>query len=882
MALYDVELTSDGRLRTYPNTAPYELQMDLQLVAGRTPISLVISLTDYRRLMRLFKSPKCLITDDARERISIALESGAKVARPLTEPTEYELFGYVEEVKQLTCIKDVFIPADDDFCGLELTAGKKYEFVSKKMQYKESFTKTKYTYSEADGLGSRVHEMQFDGHDYALEFQDDREFPRTKRNGQKIIEKQTLRFREHPTLNNEMSAERIWEYFKKPEIPTLAAENKDKFDQAMSVLRFMESAGKFSFYPGQMKYIAQASCADSALISAETGCGKTLIAIALTMLKQPGRTLICAPKGTVKSKDNEMQAQWIREFAKFAPTVPVHRIFSREDYISLKMENGGQLPYGVFITYDHALFYSGFEHMPKSWYVSKKGEPSPDPEKKFREEMKRLGHKLPPLEDSLGNRDTTNYCQGVGTDELKQVQRLGQQTGETHSIRCIAKPCLATEMGLDTWDMVIMDEAHAVCNLDAQISKNFIRLQPKYKFALTATPIPNMVFNIFSLMGWLSVPNWYHGDKSNAFWPYRTSEIDGRNGFKGEFMTAEIDLTQAAMNADNGGIGPSCRKRSPRISQPEKLLKILRGKVAFISKEQCNPNLPKCNVMKVQVPMTEQQRKNYAHYMDPGNVVCKDPKFRYGIQLNILRSACANPATAKHNVFASSNYTPKIAAMLETAYKHISQGEQVLMVAARRDQLDELEARLADAKISTCVINGDIEDKAKEANDFIVGKAKVLLMSIKCAQALSFAQCRNLIIGSLEWSYGVFNQALGRVYRVNSERDINVYVMLHKNSVEDLMFDKLGMKEDAATIALRGERVEKDVMTVDKDTILAEHVLGYDNLNLDTEETEQEVEAGWSNLKDRLLTITRGEELGINDDDKDAVNELLEEMEDYA
>jgi ABC-type dipeptide/oligopeptide/nickel transport system ATPase subunit len=47
----------------------------------------------------------------------------------------------------------------------------------------------------------------------------------------------------------------------------------------------------------------KAACAESALSSAETGCGKTLIAICLVMLKMAGRVLIVAPKGTVKESE---------------------------------------------------------------------------------------------------------------------------------------------------------------------------------------------------------------------------------------------------------------------------------------------------------------------------------------------------------------------------------------------------------------------------------------------------------------------------------------------------------------------------------------------------------------------------------------------------
>lgn len=885
MAIYDLEITSDGKLRSFPQTAPGDLQMDLEIVAGRSPISLVVSLSDYRRLSKLFNHPKCLMSEDARIAIETALEAGKKVARPITKPTDFELTAYVEEVKKLKCIKNVHIEGDDKFSGLELTKGKEYEFVSKKIEFVEPFTKEKYLFDEStEQIGTRTHQMSFKGNDYALQFVDDRGW--------------TMRFRDHPTIHTDINEAKIWEYFERPDVPTVASDNMDKYNEGLDVLRYMEHSAqpKFAFYPGQMKYIASASCSDSALIAAETGCGKTLIAISLVMMKAPGRALICAPKGTVASKDAKVHAQWVKEFRKFAPDVPVYKLFTPGDYEKLKNENGGELPYGVFLTYDHAMFRGGMEHIPDSW-MQKKKDPetgkdiTPDPEAKYREHLEQRKVKIPPLFDGIGTRDRNNYHFGIGEQRTMPVLNKGAITGEKVCIRCVSEPCMATEIGLEMWDMVILDEAHAICNLDAQMTKNFIRLQAKYRFALTATPIPNMIWNIFSLMGWLSVPHWYFGDRSNAAWPYKLDEMTGRGGFIDEFVTKEIDHTQAKMN-QKAGRGPAAVKRSPKISQQAKLLKLIRPMVAFIPKDRCNPNLPKLNVLKISVPMSKEQRQNYSHYMNPAHVKTKNKMTRYGTQLAYLRGIGNNPKSCgknrtegSYNIYSSTDYTPKTHAALENVFNILSKGEQVLIAGAAIDQLNEMQRRLAEAKIKYTVINGDNSDKAGAAEKFKSGEVPVLFMSNKCAQALSFEQCSNMIIMSLDWAFGVFDQTVGRCYRVNSPKDVNCYIYLHSESLDELMFDKLCSKQDAATIALHGEKVDNEVITVDKQSILGEHMLQWQTLRgqIDlSEESEAELLAKWPKLLDKLKTITAGEELGITKEDQDAVAELLEEMEDYA
>jgi hypothetical protein len=64
--------------------------------------------------------------------------------------------------------------------------------------------------------------------------------------------------------------------------------------------------------------------------------------------------------------------------------------------------------------------------------------------------------------------------------------------------------------------------------------------------------------------------------------------------------------------------------------------------------------------------------------------------------------------------------------------------------------------------------------------------------------------------------------------------------------------------------------------------VLAEHVTGWDKLEKGIESHEAEVLAQWAPLKERFLTITRTEELGITKHDQDAVSELLSEMEDLT
>lgn len=54
------------------------------------------------------------------------------------------------------------------------------------------------------------------------------------------------------------------------------------------------------------------------------------------------------------------------------------------------------------------------------------------------------------------------------------------------------------------WDLVILDEAHAIKNADAQISQTVRSLQTRGRLALTGTPVENRASELWSLMDWLN------------------------------------------------------------------------------------------------------------------------------------------------------------------------------------------------------------------------------------------------------------------------------------------------------------------------------------------------------------------------------------------
>lgn len=647
----------------------------------------------------------------------------------------------------------------------------------------------------------------------------------------------------------------------------------------------------FSYHEGQRDYLARMATLDSGLVAADTGTGKSLMALSIAQLKLghgqnwKGRCLIVAPQNTTRSKRGNTEnaiSQWHAECRKFAPGISVFEIHEREDIGKVMAQHGGTLPDGIYLSYYEAMFSNGsLETIPASWShedLCKRYKAPCGPTKwmiKVRLEDRIKSHWYDVPDQFKREKRTPTVGRkvyladkGFGTImETKQVPEVDyiEGIGESREgFRCILTPCLTTELdawyGISenrscAWDMVCADEIHCITNMESNITRQFIRLQPRFRWAFTATPISNIVSDIFPIMGWVNVPDWFRGKRSNPRWPYTLEQLPN---FETTFLTEERDHTQEEKNreASKGKWSGKCTKKSPVIAAPASLLKIVTNSMGFITKKACNPNYQEPSVHDIRVPMSTEQAELYRYWMDPRHIPCKNAWQRAGIQISRLRECAAAPYNAYDKFGGSkclSNMTPKIITGLELIAECLERGEQAVCISSRIAITDTIQRYLTEALGEGLLSRIDSTTGAKEAqvqsNAFKQKRTLVNLMGIKCAAGHSYHECPNEIIFSIEYSYGPFHQAKGRIDRVNSRKPGRVYCLLHEGSIEETMWERCATKEDAARICLHGQRLPRDYKPLDMGEILATHLQAKEGRK--TIDTTDCIRA-WPALKQRL------------------------------
>lgn len=127
----------------------------------------------------------------------------------------------------------------------------------------------------------------------------------------------------------------------------------------------------------------------------------------------------------------------------------------------------------------------------------------------------------------------------------------------------------------------------------------------------------------------------------------------------------------------------------------------------------------------------------------------------------------------------------------------VESGEQVVLYGWHHEVYRIWEERLADLHPAPYTGEQSIPQKEKAKADFVSGRSKVLMMSLRAGAGLDGLQgvARTVVFGELDWSPGVHEQAIGRVYRDGQPDPVVAYYMIADSGSDPVVADVLGLKK---------------------------------------------------------------------------------------
>lgn len=163
---------------------------------------------------------------------------------------------------------------------------------------------------------------------------------------------------------------------------------------------------------------------------------------------------------------------------------------------------------------------------------------------------------------------------------------------------------------------------------------------------------------------------------------------------------------------------------------------------------------------------------------------------------------------------AKSPYVAEFVKML------LNSGEKVVLYGWHRAVYDVWKERLKGYRPVFFTGSESPKQKDHAREEFVEGDSRVLVMSLRAGAGLDGlqSQCRTIVFGELDWSYGVMEQCIGRVFRDGQTAGVNAYYLIADEGSDPVVADVLGVKKTQIT-RMRDPHDEPVVDAVDPDHI---------------------------------------------------------------
>lgn len=128
----------------------------------------------------------------------------------------------------------------------------------------------------------------------------------------------------------------------------------------------------------------------------------------------------------------------------------------------------------------------------------------------------------------------------------------------------------------------------------------------------------------------------------------------------------------------------------------------------------------------------------------------------------------------------------------------IESGERVLLYGWHRAVYNIWLDRLQEFKPALFTGSESPAEKQVQRDRFVNGETPLMIMSLRSGAGVDGLQhnCRTVVLGEFDWSPGVHEQCIGRIYRDGQPDPVTVYFLMSDSGSDPLMATTLGIKRD--------------------------------------------------------------------------------------
>lgn len=332
----------------------------------------------------------------------------------------------------------------------------------------------------------------------------------------------------------------------------------------------------------------------------------------------------------------------------------------------------------------------------------------------------------------------------------------------------------------------IIDEAQNIKNGSTLAAKAVKVIDAETRFALTGTPIENRLSELWSIFDYV-MPGYLFGYQDFREQFERPVVIDG-----------DVNARKTLVKM----ITPFVLRRQKSQVLKELPEKIERPYYAEMSKKQAG--LYEAMANKLRTRLSNASDDEFRH-----------SKIEILAELTKIRQLCCDPGLLYDDFKGESAKTETCMELVESA---IDGGHRVIIFSQFTSMLEILEKRLKKKDFEYYKITGDTPKKERfdMVGDFNGSDVPVFLVSLKAGgTGLNLTGADVVIHYDPWWNAAAQNQATDRAHRIGQKRNVLVYKLIVKDTIEEKILKVQEKKARLADDILSGEGMQSGQITRD-------------------------------------------------------------------
>jgi hypothetical protein len=342
---------------------------------------------------------------------------------------------------------------------------------------------------------------------------------------------------------------------------------------------------------------------------------------------------------------------------------------------------------------------------------------------------------------------------------------------------------------MQKWKCIILDEAQAIKNSRTKLAIKLSNYHADYRISLTGTPIENHLGELWAQFNFL-MPG-YLGSRTDFDENYR-EPIEEFNSF-------------------------AARERLKQKIRPFMLRRV---------KEEVLQELPEKNIEVRSVELTGAQRDLYETVRLSVSEMVKQSIQLKGLEKSRLvlivamlrlRQICCDPRLSSFEAASDIRSSAKLKYLVDMLEELIGQGKKILLFSQFTPMLDLIINELNEKKISFVQIRGGTVDRTTPVKMFQEGEVSLFLISLRAGgTGLNLTAADTVIHFDSWWNPAVENQATDRAHRIGQNKNVTVYKLVAKGTIEERMLQLHKRKKDLADLIYDADHTQPTQMTRDE------------------------------------------------------------------